>query len=370
MIGTNRTSKHLFFCIVTITAALTAAVDLSKLSPDELYLLGNMAHEEGDFSLSVYLLRMVAPHGRSTSLIDLQALRTMHWDDAQNFYSPDYWWHNGDIKGKKIFIKHDGGIGDAIQFLRYAKALHDAGAFVMIETPPALSAIYSRCPYIDSQILYGSSPVHADVTITLSTPTLTYTVRHDLETQKDVVPYIYADPMLVRHWQEQLADIPGKKVGLCWCSSPAYNNTMREKVVSPRSIPLALFEPILSYEPCSFISLQCGFGIEQLKEIHGRHPCVYENIDTTHGRFMDTMAIMQNLNLVITVDTSIAHIAGALGIPVWIILPKCSDFRWFTDRNDAVWYPSMRIFRQKSYEDWNPVLEKVFIALKELYHDH
>jgi ADP-heptose:LPS heptosyltransferase len=124
---------------------------------------------------------------------------------------------------------------------------------------------------------------------------------------------------------------------------------------------------MLASTPCSFISLQCGFGLEQLREIKNR-PRVFENIDTTHGRFMDTMAIIQNLDLVVTVDTSIAHIAGAIGARVWLILPKCSDFRWFTDRTDSPWYPTMRIFRQKPYDPWEPVLAEVSTALKEFCH--
>jgi hypothetical protein len=358
-------AKSYILSLVSATTALTGAIDLSKFSANEMYMLGDVAHEEGDFELSAYLMRRVAPRGRSQALIDLQALRTMQWDDAHSFYSPDYWWHNGDIAGKTIFIKHDGGVGDAVQFLRYAKQLHDAGAVVIIETPPALSAIYARCPFVDKQIPYGSASVNADVTITLSTPRLTYALRNDLAARVTDVPYISVDPALAHYWQKKLAEIPGKKIGMCWCSSPLYNNVTKEKSVSPRSVPLTLFEPMLSYEPCTFISLQCGFGVEQLRELINHRPLVFENIDTKNGRFMDTMAIMENLDLVISVDTSIAHIAGALGIPVWLILPKCSDFRWFTERTDSVWYPTMRIFRQKPYEEWDPVLNEVFTALKE-----
>jgi hypothetical protein len=365
MRGIVLTLKKTVFYLVSATTALTGAVDLSKFSANEMYMLGDVAHEEGDFELSAYLMRNVAPRGRSQALIDLHALRTMQWDNAHTFYSPDYWWYNGDITGQKIFIKHDGGVGDAVQFLRYAKQLHDAGAQVIIETPPALSAIYARCPFIDKQIPYGSAPADANVTITLSTPRLTYAVRNNLEERITDVPYISADPHLVAHWHKKLSGIPGKKIGLCWCSSPLYNSVTKEKSVSPRSIPLTLFEPMLAYEPCTFISLQCGFGAEQLRELINHRPLVFEGIDTIHGRFMDTIAIMENLDLVISVDTSIAHIAGALGVPIWLILPKCSDFRWFTDRTDSVWYPTMRIFRQKPYEEWEPVLNKVFAALKE-----
>ncbi len=361
------TNTYLFLIMSAILALITPPVYC--LTPKEAYILGLLYHEEGDFVPSVNIMKQLTPLGRAPSLISLHALRTMHWQEASAFYSPDFWWYDKDIVGKKIFIKHDGGAGDAVQFLRYAQHLHNAGAYVMIETPPVLKHIYSRCAYIDQQIPYGSSAPDADVTITIATPVLTYTVRNDIKRCKNDVPYIVADPELCHHWRMVLAQLPGKKIGLSWCSSPLYNNDTGEKLPTPRSIPLALCEELLSYSPCTFINLQCGYGSEQLTEV--RHcPIVFQNIDTHHGRFMDTMAIMCNLDLLITIDTSLAHIAGALGIPVWVILPKCSDFRWFTDRTDSPWYPSMRIFRQKPYEDWKPVLTEVLTALKALYHDN
>ncbi len=360
--------KQYLLILVSAHAALTGAIDLNTLSPDDLYTLGNLAHEEGDFDLSVHLMQMVAPRGRSLSLIHHHALRRMQWASASAFYAPEYWWHNGDLTGKKIFIKHDGGAGDAVQFLRYAKQLHDAGAYVMIETPYALEAIYRSCSYLDRLIPYNAVPAQYDIKLTLSTPTLTYTMRNNLEECIHDVPYLFADPALIATWHETVKTMPGIKIGLCWCSSPVYNPITREKVHSPRSIPLALFEPLLNDPTYTCISLQQGFGTEQIDTVTQK-PLVFDGMDTTHGRFVDTMALMHNLDLIITVDTSIAHIAGAMGIPVWIILPKCSDFRWFTERTDSVWYPTMRIFRQKPYEDWNPVLDELFNALKELYHD-
>lgn len=360
--------KQFLMLLVSAHAALTGALDLSTLSSDDIYALGNMAHEEGDFDLSVHLMQRVAPRGRSISLINHHALRTMRWEYANAFYVPEYWWYNGDITGKKIFIKHDGGVGDAVQFLRYAKHLHDAGASVIIETPQALEAIYQSCSYIDKLIPYGCVPPEYDTKLTISTPTLTYTVRNDLATRTTDVPYLQPDQSLAAAWQKITKKIPGIKIGLCWCSSPMYNTITGEKLQSPRSIPLKLFERLLSDPAYSCVSLQLGFGTEQMLAVTHK-PIVFDSMDTAHGRFMDTIALMQNLDLVITVDTSIAHIAGAMGIPVWIILPKCSDFRWFTKRSDSVWYPTMRIFRQKPYENWNPVLEELFNALKEFSPD-
>lgn len=351
-----------------VMVALLTIITLQgvEYTRDELYTFGLLYHEEGDFVPSATCLRAVLPHERAPVLLALQGLRSMQWPDATLFCSPDYWWYDRDITNKKIFIKHDGGAGDAVQFLRYVKHLHDAGAYVMIETPYALKDIYARCPYIDQQVPYGTVPAHADITLTLSTPSLTYAMRNDLEKQSQEVPYIFANPELVEFWKSAIKVLPGKKVGISWCSSPAYNSN-REAVMSPRCIPLVLFEEILAHTSCTFIALQCGFGVDQLHALKTHTPIVLKDLDTTHGRFMDTMAIMCNLDLMITVDTSLAHIAGALGIPVWLILPKCSDYRWFTERTDSVWYPTMRIFRQKPYESWEPVLNAVCTALKELY---
>lgn len=355
------------FCIAMVVLLTTIAIPAVEYTRDELYTFGLLYHEEGDFEPSASCLRAVLSRERAPILLALHGLRSMQWSDATLFCSPDYWWYDSDITSKKIFIKHDGGAGDAVQFLRYLKHLHDAGAYVMIETPYALKDIYALCPYIDQQIAYGAVPApQADITLTLSTPSLTYAMRNDLEEQSPDIPYIFADPELCKFWETELKRLPGKKVGICWCSSPAYNSN-RETVMSPRCIPLALFEEILAHTRCTFISLQCGFGADQINTLKIYNLVVYKDLDTTHGRFMDTMAIMKNLDLIITVDTSLAHIAGALGIPVWLILPKCSDYRWFTDRTDSVWYPSMRIFRQKPYEGWEPVLNAVYTALKELY---
>lgn len=331
----------------------------------DLYTAAQLYHELGEFDYCATLLKRVYPDGKphTTDLLQLHALRTFRWQDAEQYGLQKLWWYDYPIQDKKIFIKHDGGIGDAVQFLRYAKHLHNAGAYVIIETPDALSALYTHCPYIDKQVPQGSF-IEADITITISTPLLTLIMSDTLLHPSTDVPYIYADQRLYNYWHAKLDHIKKPKIGICWCSSPLYNKSTGEKLLSPRSIPLAMLTSLFQRDNCVFISLQSGFGTEQLEQV--RTPVIqYPNIDTIHGRFMDTIAIMQNLDLIITVDTSIAHIAGALGVPVWTILPACSDFRWFTTRTDSPWYPTMRLFRQNPYEDWTPVINQVIQALEQ-----
>jgi hypothetical protein len=321
-------------------------------------------YNDGKFTQATTILRTVYAHdptySKTTSLLRLHALRTMDWDTAYQYGIRALWWHETILMGKTVYVRHDGGIGDAVQFLRYAQHLHNAGARVIIETPPALKALYALCPYLPLSVPLGTR-VDADMEIVVSTPTLTYTMRNTLHNASSDVPYLFSDPERYTHWQKQLSSINTYTVGICWNSSTAYNPQTGTHIQNPRSIPLTEFSP-LSELTVTLISLQCGDGVEQARGI-SFPVTLFPDLDQQYGRFMDTVALMQNLDLVITVDTSIAHIAGALGVPVWIIVPVCSDFRWFLDRSDTPWYPSMRIFRQKNPHNWQPVIQEIRNAL-------
>ena len=124
-----------------------------------------------------------------------------------------------------------------------------------------------------------------------------------------------------------------------------------------RSIPLVQFEPIAQVPGVRLISLQIGSGIEQIQDLAGRFPIA--DLGSTCADFRDTASVMQHLDLVISVDSSPAHLAGALGVPVWLPLPTVCDWRWLTDREDSPWYPTLRLFRQTSAGDWSPVFERM-----------
>lgn len=141
----------------------------------------------------------------------------------------------------------------------------------------------------------------------------------------------------------------------------------------PRGIPLSAFIPLKKITGISLYSLQKITGTDQIKDsIDQLQITSFDNaeFDTRHGRFMDTAALMMNLDLIITTDTSIAHLAGALGIPVWTILPCESDWRWFLDQSDTPLYPTMRLFRQKNPSDWNHVIQEICIELRQKIDNH
>jgi hypothetical protein len=178
-----------------------------------------------------------------------------------------------------------------------------------------------------------------------------------LQTIPNSVPYVQADYGKVEHWRQRLsANHAGLKVGLAWAGSPSHKND------SLRSVPLALLTPLAQVGEVNFYSLQKGEASSQSKN----PPVGMKWIDWTQDLtdFSDTAALIANLDLVITVDTAVAHLAGAMGKPVWVLLPFIPDWRWMMDREDSPWYPTMRLFRQKSIGQWDDVVVRLMECLE------
>jgi hypothetical protein len=169
------------------------------------------------------------------------------------------------------------------------------------------------------------------------------------------IPYLRANAKLVDRWQRQLARHRGFKIGIVWQGNPRYARDRQ------RSLRLTHFARLGRMEGICLISLQKGPGTEQLHEGEDRSDVIdlSNQLDMSTGAFMDTAAVMKNLDLVVASDTAVAHLAGALGVPVWLALSYVPDWRWLLDREDSPWYPSMRLFRQTQSGDWNGVFERM-----------
>jgi hypothetical protein len=176
------------------------------------------------------------------------------------------------------------------------------------------------------------------------------------------VPYLKADPVLVEQWRTQLAMLPGRKVGVCWQG----NRYHRDDHL--RSFPLARLEPLARVPGVNLISLQVGYGSDQIDTIANRFELldVSHRLDHNRGAFVDLAALMLNLDLVVTCDTAVAHLAGALGVPTWLALPFAPDWRWQLERADSPWYPSMRLFRQRRHADWASVFSEMALELERM----
>ncbi|HMK32083.1 MAG TPA: tetratricopeptide repeat protein, partial [Nitrosopumilaceae archaeon] len=264
---------------------------------------------------------------------------------------------NEDIIYKKILLRHEGGLGDTLNFIRYAELFHQMGADVIVSCQKQLIPLLSRCSYVDQFIPAGvQMPAYdADATL-MSLPAI---FEDTQETVPQNIPYIFADPALVTYWHQQLAQDTNFKIGLCW--QVDVHNDQSKLPIARRGYPLAEFAVLANIENVSFYSLQRYDGTEQLATLPEQFKLhVFENLDEKSGPFMDTAAIIKNLDLIITVDTAIAHLAGALGCDVWLLHPYATaDWRWIHRRTDSYWYPTIRIFKQHEPFGYTNVLKEV-----------
>lgn len=279
--------------------------------------------------------------------------------NPRNFPHPR--WKDEPIDGRRVLLHTEQGLGDTFQFVRYARLVKQLGAEVLIRAPGPLLKMLRLCPYLSGVFLEGGELPDFDFHIPLLS--LPRKFNTTLETIPSGEPYLFADPSLVERWRNELSYINAFKVGINWQGNPKYRGDQR------RSIPLAHFGPLSSIPGVRLLSLQMGFGTEQLREIRFSVSELGYQVDKGAGAFMDTAAIMMNLDLFITSDTALAHLAGALGIPTWLALPYAPDWRWLLNRDDCPWYPNMRLFRQYEFDDWESIFERMADQLRNLVSD-
>lgn len=256
-------------------------------------------------------------------------------------------WDGSDLKGRAILLHAEQGFGDTIQFIRYAPVLAARGATVLLQCQPALTGLMASVSGISEVIPDGATlpafDYHAPL---LSLPRLCST---RLESVPCRVPYLEAEQGRVR-LPPARAGRP-LRVGFAWAGNPA-NGADRL-----RSMPLADWFPFFAEAPATFYSLQCGPRAAELAALPSGSAVV--DLSPQLRDFTDTASAVAELDCVITVDTSVAHLAGALGRPVWTLLASAACWRWLLGRADSPWYPTMRLFRQPSRGDWRSVMECV-----------
>jgi Flp pilus assembly protein TadD len=262
-------------------------------------------------------------------------------------------WNGMPIAGRTILVLTEQGLGDTLQFIRYVPRLKEMGAKVLVECRPPLRSLLESMADIDQVIARGEPLPRFDMHVRLMSLPGIFGTR--LESIPATVPYLHAEASRVEQWRRKLGGGGAFKIGIAWQGNPKFPADKR------RSIPLACFAPLSRCPGVRLFSLQKGAGIEQLDTIGTRLEVVRFTpaLDEVSGAFRDTAAVMMNLDLVITSDTSIAHLAGALGVAVWVALPFASDWRWLRDREDSPWYPTMRLFRQTRAGDWDGVFHRM-----------
>jgi hypothetical protein len=247
-------------------------------------------------------------------------------------------------------------LGDTLQFIRYVAPAKTRAPKLVIQVPGVLLPILTCSGYQRLFPLEAPPPPHDAQASLADLPEL---FGSTLETVPAAVPYLFADERLVAAWRNELAQREGYRVGIAWQGNPSF------QLDRLRSIPLQEFEPLARVRGVRLVSLQRHSGLDQLDALARRFDVERfdDRLDTTSGSFMDTAAVMKNLDLVVTSDTSIAHLAGALGVPTWVVLPSAPDWRWLLHRQDSPWYPTMRLWRQTHRGEWSDVMHQVAAEL-------
>jgi tetratricopeptide (TPR) repeat protein len=264
------------------------------------------------------------------------------------------WQGDIDIQGQSILLHAEQGLGDTIHFLRYAPLLASRGATVWLEVPRSLHQLASTVAGVTGVIAAGD-PL-PDCAFRCPMLNLPMAFGTDAGNIPATVPYIQLDPQRVAEWKQRLGMSAHRRVGIAWSGNPSLPENRL------RSIPLHTLLPLFQRGDCEFHVVQTGHTADdsaQLAQL-GVHDDSARLSD-----FADTAALMASLDLIVSVDSAPAHLAGALGRPTWLLLQFSADWRWMRDRTDSPWYPTMRLFRQPQPGDWRSVIETVTQALDD-----
>ncbi|WP_373537654.1 tetratricopeptide repeat protein [Microcoleus sp.] len=312
----------------------------------------NIANPESHLNLALALL-LAGDFQRGFAEYESRLIVEKKQFPQYNFLQPI--WDGKDLDGKTILLCPEQGLGDAIQFIRYAELVKQKGGRVIVWCLPHLHRLFAGVAGIDQLII--SPEAAPDFQVRAHLMSLPHLLGTTLENIPAQIPYL-APPPGGEFTFKQTANL---KVGIVWCGN---TNNSQNKV---RSFPLNLLDKILDIPGAAFYSLQ--------KEMTAEERALLEQMPITDlssyfHDFADTAAAISALDLVISVDTSVAHLAGALGKPLWILLCFVPDWRWMLEREDSPWYPTARLFRQSTAQDWEGVLEVVGLALRERVTQH
>jgi tetratricopeptide (TPR) repeat protein len=262
------------------------------------------------------------------------------------------------LRGKTIFLHGEQGLGDTIQFARYVPLLAAQGAKVVLEVQPELKALLAQLDGAAAVITRGEAPPAFDVHCPLGSLPLAF--KTELATVPAPISYLAPGRAYLQKWAARLEELPRPRIAIAWAGNPAHENDRN------RSIALASFAPLFSPSAVagpSFISIQRelrnGDAVQLAAQAH------VQDIGEELADFSDTAAVLAQCDLVISVDTAPAHLAGALGRPFWVLVPFAPDWRWTLDGETTSWYPTARLFRQSSPGDWDAVIARVAAALSQ-----
>jgi tetratricopeptide (TPR) repeat protein len=364
-----------------LTDAITHYQEALRLQPncaDTHYNFGNVLQEQGalDAAIAAYqeAIRLQPDHVEAhwnlgLTLLLAGRLRT-GWPEYEWRFRragvpypsmPQPRWGGAPFHDKTLLVWTEQGYGDTLLFVRYLPMVKARGGRVVLACQPELERLLQDCVEVDGLLPCQPEKIAAtqfDLHIPLlSLPGLFETT---LDTIPVDVPYITPDPALTRQWQIRLGQENQFRIGLVWAGNPQHPNDRN------RSCQLSDFAPLATLPNVALFSLQKGSAAAQAMALPKGIPLT--DLGSALHDFAETAAVIANLDLVITVDTAVAHLAGAMGKPVWTLLPFVPDWRWMRERDESPWYPSMRLWRQSTPGDWATVCQRVVHAVQDLTH--
>lgn len=268
-------------------------------------------------------------------------------------------WRGEDIAGKTILLHAEQGLGDALQFVRYASLVADKGARVVLECQAPLVRLFQSVRGVDAVVRRGDNVPSFAMHCPLMSLPLAFGTR--IDSVPADIPYLAADERDVIRWKERLGPKTGMRVGLVWAGNPRRFSVLQSQTDQRRSLALQQLVPLERCKGIDFISLQLGDA--SAETAHSPKDMVLRDFTAHIEDFADTAALVANLDLVISVDTSVAHLAAAMGKPVWMLSRYDACWRWMREGEDTPWYPTMRIFRQPSPGDWTSVINRLAAEL-------
>jgi Flp pilus assembly protein TadD len=290
-------------------------------------------------------------------------------------------WDGSSLNKKRILVNDEQGIGDTLQFIRYLPMLKERGGTVIFETSKPLIGLLEKFSGIDELVKpmpVGMSKIDFDFFVPLMS--LPGIFKTNLETIPDRTPYIFPSDKKIKLWQDRI-NKHRFNVGIVWAGNPtakyeraglsglehvnlAWAGNPSNKMAAGRSNRLECFAPLSNIPGVQLYGLQKGAAAGQAEELSNTINVI--NLGEEFEDFSDTAGVIENLDLIISVDTSVAHLAGAMGKSVWVLIPNVPDWRWMLEREDSPWYPTMRLFRQQKKEDWGHVFGRVAHELSGL----
>ena len=276
-------------------------------------------------------------------------------EKSREFRQP-LWLGESCLAGKSILLHAEKGFGDTIQFIRYAREVTALGATAYLEVQAPLKNLLADFPDVAQVISRGEALPPFDFQCPLMSLPLAF--KTTLASIPHTEQYLYARPDRVEHWSKQLSKYHSPRIGIVWSGNPTQSNDCN------RSMELKTLLPIFNVPGLHFFSLNRDVRAQDLPLLRSLPNLI--DLSNSLTDFIETAAIIENLDLVISVDTAVSHLTGAMGKPLWVLLSYIPDWRWFFDRPDCPWYPSAKLVRQNTFSNWDHVIQEVILGLNQL----